>query len=163
MDLILEDVERALDAKLFYVALSVALSLPGVCAALEQVDGSTSGQDKRLYMDWYDRYLAAGYPYLTALDCYSLRCGVIHQGRFGHGKMQYARVVFTIGDTLHKNILNDALNLDISLFCRDVVAAVRQWEIDKSLNLTVRRNLPLLVKYRPEGMAPYVKGAPVIS
>ena len=165
MDLILEDVERALRAELYYVALAVALSLPGVCAALEQMSGSTSGKDKSLYMDWYDRYLARTYPFMTALDCYSLRCGVVHQGKFGHDKMQYDRVVFTMPHSvgLHNNVLDDVLNLDVVRFCRDVLQAVRTWRQEKSSDLTVRRNLPRLVQFRPDGIEPYIVGLPVIA
>ena len=164
MDIILKDIEKAISAKCYYVAVHMALALPDICAALEAPNGETSGKK---YRAWYNANLSAIYPLLTATDCYSLRCGVIHQGRFGHPNMQYSRVIFAIPDpnvpTLHNNILDDALNLDAVTFCSDVIASTRAWYASKQSDLNVQNNLPNLVQYRPNGFLPYMAGVPTIG
>ena len=39
MELILKEIERALDAKLYYLALQASLTLPDICGALQSDDG----------------------------------------------------------------------------------------------------------------------------
>lgn len=164
MDVILGDLERALGAGLYYVAIAVALSLPDVCAALESPNGETSAAK---YKAWYDKYVACKYPALTSSDCWSLRCGVLHQGRFGHPNSQYGRVLFTVPsaqrNVFHNNILNDALNLDAIIFCRDMIGSTRQWFTAARSDATVKANLPNLVQFRPKGLAPYMVGMPLIA
>ena len=157
MDALLTEIGRAIDAGLYYLALMLTLALPDICAALDSPDGETSGQQ---YRDWYNANLAARYPLLTAMDCYKLRCGVLHQGRYGHPQMQYARVVFTLPDPRrirsHNNIANDALNLDAFTFCKDMAQCVHAWFQANQNNASVKKNLPLLVQFYPNGFPPFV-------
>ena len=164
METILQEIDRALDAGLYYVAVAMVLTLPDICAALESHNGQSSGPK---YKAWYNANLATKYPNITDDDCWSLRCGVLHQGRCGHPGMQYDRILFTIpnlqNNVFHNNILNEALNLDAIRFCRDVVTCARQW-FDANLNsCNVQANLPNLVQLRPGGLAPYMVGIPLIA
>lgn len=84
MDDILNEIDRALAAGLYYLAIAMALTIPDICAALEAENGETNQQK---YKAWYESNLAYKYTNITAQDCYSLRCGVLHQGRCGHPKM----------------------------------------------------------------------------
>lgn len=158
------EVERALSAKLYYLALVLTLSLPDVCAALASDDGQTSGLK---YKAWCDAWFLPAYPQITSLDLYSMRCGVVHQGRLGHPKMQYARVLFTLPNTsnnvFHQNIINDALNLDAVIFCRDMAGAVARWYTAKQHDPNVMANLPRLVQFHEQGLAPYMVGMPLIA
>jgi hypothetical protein len=168
LETMLQDIERALNASLHYLALVMALTMPGICAALEEPSGSTSGRDSKAYMDWYSTNIGTLYPNLTGVDCYSLRCGVVHQGRFGDpNKMQYGRVLFTVPNVsrnvFHNNILNDALNLDTEIFCRDMMNSVRNWYCNRPSNSVVHRNIDMMVRLRPEGLAPYMVGIPLIA
>jgi hypothetical protein len=43
MDFLSEQIERALAAQLYYLAVVCALTLPDVCSALESPDGNTNG------------------------------------------------------------------------------------------------------------------------
>lgn len=163
METILQEVEQALNARLYYLAIATALALPDICAALESADGETRPER---YRDWYTANLAAKYPNLTAQDCYLLRCGILHQGRLGHPGSQYARVIFGLpgrGMTLHCTIVNDALQLNALIFCRGVLASVRAWFAAHQNDPNVLANYPNLVQYRPQGLAPYGTGMPVIA
>lgn len=75
---LLHEVEVALGHHLYYLAVMLSLALPDVCAALGKPDGRTRNKD---YKKWYDKYLLDVFPFLSADDCYSLRCGVVHQGK----------------------------------------------------------------------------------
>ena len=163
MEAITKEIENAIAAGLYYLAIVTALSLPDVCSALESDDGQTSGAK---YKAWYDAWMAARYPEMTSLDLYSLRCGVLHQGRLGHSRMQYGRVLFTVPNpqrnTLHRNVMNDALNLDAVRFCRDMIECVSVWYAAKQNDPNVQANLPRLVHFGANGLAPYIVGMPLI-
>lgn len=166
METILREIEQAIDAGLYYLAISATLTLPEICAALESTNGSTAGRSQASYETWYNTNLAdRSFSFLTATDCWRYRCGASHQGQFGHPEAQYGRVIFTLPHTvkLHNNIINDALNLDAVRFCRELVAAVRVWFATARHNPTVQRNLLHLVQLRPNGHPPYIGGIPVIS
>ena len=166
MEVILKEVEGALAAKLYYAAVSMALTLPDICASLASKSGNTTGRGGVAYRDWYEANLASKFPYMTGLDCYSLRCGIQHQGKFGGHKLQYSRVVFNIstnGLVIHNNVINDALNLDTETFCREVVEAVRIWYSRNIEDQYVSKNIGNLVQYRKHGIPPFIVGIPVIS
>ena len=164
MEAILSEIENALNAGFYYLTLAIALSLPDICSALESPHGTTSGQQ---YRTWYDAWMAKQYPLITATDIYSLRCGVLHQGRFGHGNTQYGRVLFTLPNAqknfFHNNIINDALNLDACRFCRDIIANVSRWYDARKNDPNVQANLPRLLRLYPNGLRPYMVGMPLIS
>lgn len=164
METILSEIERAINAGLYYLAVAMALTIPDICAALEAEDGQTNNKK---YKAWYTANLANKYPRMTDVDCYSLRCGVLHQGRCGHPNSQYGRVIFTIPNAqqnvFHNNIINDALNLDAPQFCADVVESVRTWFVKSQHSPNVIKNLPNLVRLRPFGLAPYMVGMPLIA
>lgn len=164
MDVITDEIERALSAGLYYLAIVVALGLPDVCAALESDDGEAT---KQKYRTWCDAWLLPSYPGLTSDDLYSMRCGVVHQGRLGHPKMQYSRVLFTLPNpsrnVFHRGVINDAPNLDAVTFCRDVTDAVARWHAATGAEPNVVANLPRLVRFYAQGLAPYLVGVPLIA
>lgn len=164
MDVLTDEIERALAAGLYYLAILGALALPDICAALESANGRTTSTK---YMAWCDTWLIPSYPQLNSQDLYSMRCGVLHQGRLGHPRSQYARILFTLpnvsNNVFHQNIINDALNLDAVTFCRDMNSAVARWYTAQQHDSHVLANLPQLIQYRAQGLAPYMVGMPLIS
>lgn len=80
-----DQVLRAADAHLYYLALFGALAIPDVCASMESADGLTCGPR---YIGWFDAHVAARYtvgpgrePSLTGQDAYGIRCSMLHQAR----------------------------------------------------------------------------------
>lgn len=59
--------------------------------------------------------------------------------------------------------MNDALNIDARIFCLDILAGGRAWLAAVEGSQTYLRNYDLFLKRHPEGLAPYVGGAPVIG
>jgi hypothetical protein len=169
MDAILNQIDRALDRGFHYLAVASSLTLPDICAALETENGETS---KMLYQKWYDTWIGPKYPMMTGTDIYRLRSGVVHQGIFGPKGMQYDRIVFMLPGrhTLHRNISShiaggteSALQLDATIFCRDMIAGVKSWYAAKSNDPNIVANLPRVLQFRPNGIPPHFVGVPVIA
>jgi hypothetical protein len=154
LEMILQEIEKALEVKLYYLALTLSLTIPDICSALESPDGVATADR---YKDWYRLYVSPEYGNLTDVDCYSLRNGVVHQGRLGHPRSQYAYVAFTFQNlpniaVFHGNIAMDVLQLDVRIFCRDICGAARRWfEVAKD-EPNLKKNLERLVRLRPNGI-----------
>jgi hypothetical protein len=162
----LQEIEKALAANLFYLALVMALTLPDICAALED-ENAYSGRDE--YKKWYRENLADRFPFMSDADCYSLRCGVVHKGSLGLKSKgsTFSRVLFALPtprrNIFHNNVLNDALQFDPVIFCADMIAAVRKWYSEHCEDENVKKNLPNVLQVRPNGLAPYMVGTPIIA
>lgn len=55
MEDITDQINRALNANLYYLALFVSISLPDICGATESSDGKSTGAK---YIAWFDKYVA---------------------------------------------------------------------------------------------------------
>ena len=161
-----DEINNAIDGGLHYLAVMLALALPGICTTLEKESGWSGASE---YKDWYDRYLAMVYVSMDADECYSLRCGVVHMGQsnLATKTKRYSRIIFALPsenmNIVHRGILNDALILFGPFFCADMIAAVTKWSTDTADNNNVKLNKHKLLRYRPAGMAPYLVGLPVIA
>jgi hypothetical protein len=163
MDTLTDEIKNAIRNRLWYAALLLVLALPDVCAALESKNGLSS---RDLYRAWYDTWLKRKYEMVSADDLYFLRCGVVHTAKFAHRAMKYKRIFFTLrpnGMFFHKNVLNDALNLDLVWFCKDMVESVKEWFARKKTDPQVQANLANLFQYHPNGLLPYLEGVPAVG
>jgi hypothetical protein len=157
------------EPQFYYPALMLSLATIDICAALESSDGKTCRQS---YIKWFEKTLSSKYPYMDGETCYELRCGVVHEGSSKRDKTKHLRVVFVWGSSrgvsMHNNIMDDALQLDLKQFCSDIRDAVTGW-LDENKNSendiakNIQENLPKLLKYYPEGLPPYTKGIPIIA
>lgn len=154
------DIERALDAELWTVALAASLALPDICGALASDDGEARGSR---YREWFEENLSDRYRWLLPEDVYKLRCSMLHQGR--SRAKQYTRIVFTIPGpvTAHNNLMHDVLNLDIRAFSLDLAAAARAWYVAHFNDTNVARNRQSMMKWHEDGLAPYFTGVPVLT
>ena len=57
LDAILQEVERALKAELYYLAVAVALSIPDICACLEFDPDKPGWANDKTYAPWCDANL----------------------------------------------------------------------------------------------------------
>jgi len=161
-DSLLTEIELAIDGKLYFLALSMVLVLPDFCASLAASDGRTSAKS---YTEWCDKNLGKKFNFVTGTDLYSMRCGVLHNGRFGDMKHNVARVLFTLpGNVTFVNCkMNDAYVYSVVEFCREFMDAVRAWYAASSNDVNVVENLPRMMTLHPHGMPPYIKGYPLIG
>ena len=86
---IISDCEQALDHNLYFAALSLALTLPDICAKAKYPNEKSN---KKRYVDWYEEYIGQhqkhpqlfeesdDFPYASGQIIYSLRCSLLHQG-----------------------------------------------------------------------------------
>lgn len=161
----LSQIMQALAANLYYVSLFASLAVPDICGAI----GSANGRARpSKYMDWFDRYVAPRYMgMLTGRDCYYYRCSALHQGSSQHPQGTYSRILFVepsaTTSILHCNILNDALNIDVRIFCNDIVSGALNWLKENETTPTYERNYNRFMRRYPNGLAPYIVGVPVIS
>ena len=166
---LIDQIQRAVAANLYYVALLAALSLPDICGAMESDDGQAT---KEKYIAWFERWVAPKYTVRGAASfsgevCWYYRCSALHQGRSSHPRMGYSRVLFLEpGSTkivLHNNIMKDALNIDLRCFVGDLLAGALQWLQQAEGTVNYNRNYPSFMQRYPNGLAPYVAGIAVIA
>ena len=99
-------------------------------------------------------------------NCYAFRCAALHQGRAKHKDLGYKQIFFadpTSGKVLHNNVMNDALNLDVRLFCQDIVSGARTWLNDMANEPNFKTNYSHFLKRHKGGLAPFIKGMDVFA
>jgi len=180
---ILHEIERAIEAKLYYVAIAVALSVPDICACLECNPDEPIWASFDKYAAWCDANIK--FQNLDGADLARLRGGVLHQGHFGHPKSKFNRVLFIGPESQIKShdvvmsvadkvsfggmsatelrLAGKVLLLDAVQFCQTIMDSTRKWVISKNGDTFVERNLPNLVRYRPNGLPPFSVGVPTIA
>jgi len=166
---LLNQLRWAVGSQAYYLALYSSLTIPDICGAMESADGQAT---KHKYIDWFDRYVAAKYftfgsATLTGEVCYFYRCAVLHQGRAQHPKLGFSRILFvepsTTTNVFHNNVLNNALNIDVSIFCSDILAGAEAWLQITEGSQNYQRNFSLFMQRYPTGLPPYIVGVPVIG
>ena len=166
---LLEQIERSLDQNLYYLALFAVLSLPDICGAV----GSDNGEAERSkYIRWFndyikDKYISQNQAFLSGENCYYFRCSILHQGTSQHPKSDYSRILFlepgASSNVFHCNIINNALNIDVSIFCKDIVEGVRAWLDEVEGTTRFDSNMAKFISRHPDGLSPYIVGVPVIG
>ncbi|AEG15639.1 hypothetical protein Desku_2093 [Desulfofundulus kuznetsovii DSM 6115] len=161
---LLDQIESALDANLYFLALAGSLLIPDICGAA----GSKNGRSSReKYINWFAKYASNICPFLSGEDCWRFRCSLLHQGSSQDERSSYCRVLFieptATTNVFHCNVLNDALNIDIRIFCLGMVAAARRWLGEVEGTELFKRNMRKFMQRYPNGLAPYIVGVPVIS
>ncbi|HHU0040342.1 TPA: hypothetical protein ACT9LS_003088 [Legionella pneumophila] len=125
----LDQISKGIEANLYYLALFASLSIPDICGAL----GSENGKSRRdKYINWFNENVGNPKNYnLSGEDCYHLRCAMLHQGKTTHDRSGFQRVIFVEPSPrliiLHNNIINNALNIDVQIFCSDLIEAAKKW------------------------------------
>lgn len=164
MEEFLDQIEVALTENQFYLALFCCLALPDICGAISSADGMATGDR---YKEWFNRYVSPRYDgILDGSNCYAFRCAALHQGRAEHRALGYSRILFIDPDSahgaiLHNNILNDALNIDVRVFCTDIIQGVKTWITENSGNVDFQRNYKTFLRRYAGGLEPYITGADV--
>ena len=171
MRTLIAQARKAADSRAYYLSLFATLALPDICAAMSSLDGETN---RGRYIAWFDEYVAPRYTIgpertqsLTGADCYYYRCSILHQGSSQHPKSSYSRILFVepgaTTNVFHNNVLNDALNLDVRMFCHDVCDGADRWLTAAENTDEYRANYGRFLQRYPEGLPPYIVGMPVIA
>ena len=161
----LAQIEKGLDENLYFLSLFSALAIPDLCGAMGSKNGLAT---KEKYTAWFDKCVAQKYNgFLSGNNCYYFRCSLLHQGSSQHPNNSYERVLFVepsaTTNVFHNNIMNGALNIDVRIFCSDMIAGAKEWlEENKETDL-FKKNYDKFMRRYPNGLSPYIVGVPVIS
>ena len=114
------------------------------------------------------QYVGARYSqFFNGEDCYRFRCSFLHQGSSQRSDARYSRILFVeptaTTNIYHCNILNDALNIDVRIFCLDIVEGAKEWLDEVEETERFRVNYSKFMRRYPNGLPPYIGGVPVIS
>jgi hypothetical protein len=181
---ILDEIEKAIDASLYILALQSALAIPDICAALEYENNKAT---KKRYISWYEQWVESKYLYdsksmfigfmkgqnvdfstlpgsfrgdhyitFTGDECYKMRCSMLHQGQSLHADANFKQIAFTTDNMSHNNHSFDGglnsgscvLNINLKIFCQDLVNSAREWILAKEQHKIVQKNIIKIAKKR---------------
>ena len=165
MDQYIDQMTGVYNAGFPYAALMLALAVPDICATLELPTGSKPEHQHKRYKRWFDTNLAQHVTLLSADDCWSLRCGVIHEGKFGNKDKKFDKVFFSLGvgeamisdsgfigsDGILKIVAGKHIGVSLPKFIDAVCFAVTEWLDKNAGNPNVQGNLAKLVRWYPNG------------
>ncbi|HEF0124995.1 TPA: hypothetical protein R8G81_004138 [Citrobacter youngae] len=137
MERFITSIEASLESENWLAALFMALAMPDICRSLERPDISPKTTGK-WYKDWVTRYIEGEYTAgrfeeckFYAQDFWLYRCSCLHAGVDPENKKRMMKFNFTpppgLGRLVHLNHYNGKLQLQIDVFCRDMIAAVNRW------------------------------------
>ena len=161
MDHIIDQIRGTYDAGFEYAALVLALAAPDICANLALEPGANPSHQQKRYKTWFRENMEKREP-ISADDAWSLRCGVVHEGKFGNKDKKFDRVVFTLsgGHVVvnglkvdGKAVLDRVLIINAKRFCTSMTEAVSLWYATVRDDPHVMMNLSRMVRYRPDGLS----------
>jgi hypothetical protein len=158
----LADIHHAMNAGAFYSALALSVAIPDICGGIEYPDEKKVA---KRYQDWFDQCCYMLQSYLTAADCYAIRCSYLHQGidEFGGSSASAARLThidFTVGKAAGGWSLSflpseqglrakGAVRIPVEDFCRDMTTSANTWWKSRSSDPRVTSALARLIEFRP--------------
>lgn len=136
-------VKKAIQDENWYAALAIALTLPDICGKLQN---PSLGSTKR-YIGFFNDFLKPKYvhkigalqrehEFLNGNDMYALRCSFLHSGTIEISNQRIQEVlnkfVFLApdkvnGHIVHMHQLDKTLQLQIDMFCLEVIDGVEIW------------------------------------
>ena len=67
------------------------------------------------------------------------------------------------GNTFKNINGQNAINIDLPLFCNEMVNCAFEWWEKNKNNEIIKKNYEKVVRYHAEGLAPFILGLPVIA
>lgn len=156
----------AVDAGNLYAGLSLALMIPDICGSLEDAG---PGKSKERYTRWFSAWAEPKFTFgigvnnetqvfVSAEDCYSLRCSLIHSGQsYVSGRFNRFEFFDDTGN-VHLNAFEipgqqggSFLQLQASLFSKTMFDAADEWDVAKSNDADVQKEKEKLLVIRSSG------------
>jgi len=164
IDKYLDSITKSLKFKNWYAALFIALVIPDICGALEHPNEKSGIR----YVNWYNKYMLPKYSsimgplqelhvFLSGEDCYALRCSLLHEGTGDIEKQKISKSLESVhfnvssdkGGVLHCNQYKNVLQLQVDIFCNDLIDAANQWLLDVQGDADIQARMQLLSKIHP--------------
>lgn len=167
VEMLLEEIDRALKAELYVVATMAALTLPDMCAALE-TEGFWAKNVN--YVAWCERNLPQEFFSLATPELMKqLRNDLLHTGtvddRKGNKKLILTIPRWHTATQIHFGNcrINDTYLTNVEDFCHGLMLAAGSWLEKNKDNPTVQKNLGLMIRKHENrnGFPPIVVGTPV--
>lgn len=167
MQQFIKSIEHSVKSKNWYGALFMALAMPDICRSLERPK-IAQGEIGLWYRDWFDRYLSQNYSQsrleetnFHAQDCWLFRCSCLHSGIDAENRKRMMKFCFTAplegdGICIHKNYLNGTLQLQVDIFCQDMISAVNTWMREMASNKDIQSRIEMLIKINQEPLNGFV-------
>lgn len=146
MENFIKAIEMSIEGKNWYSVLFISLTLPDICG---KIDTPASKSSKARTIEWCDKYLTPLYTsrigrdqqehiFLCGSDFYALRCAYLHEGsddittQKARERLDNFKFIqpLTGGMYIHRNQINNTLQLQVDEFGKDVIKAVRNWLAD---------------------------------
>lgn len=143
----------------WFAGLFLALCMPDICSALETPALKVGVR----YQRWFSDNLGEQYaPMFSAADCYFFRCSCLHQGLDTDDRLSYERIHFIIppprNSTVHRNLINNVLQMQIDVFCNDIAEAVDCWYETRAKNCPdIRARIEGIIKINDmDSLQPFI-------
>ncbi len=159
MEKFLTSLNNSLDNNNWHAALFIALALPDICGKMENPNGNVGPR----YRDWCKQYLEPKYThligadqsqhiFLSASDCYALRCAFLHEGADDITEQNAREALDKFhfieppkSGSVHCNQSNQTLQLQVDIFCRDILSGAEQWLDDNKDNNEIKNRIDNLI------------------
>lgn len=160
---------RAADDDNWFAALPIALTLPDICAA---VDNPGPNKSRARYVAWWNVYMAERYgvrpdedeepqwepfTYLPGTDAYALRCAYLHSGTdIVEGRSTIHDRIRFLGppsaSAFGYSEVSRTLNVGLEQFVEWVCVAVERWMVDRASDALAQERLRGLVSIIPSAI-----------
>ena len=143
MDILLNEINKALKSKCWLAALSLSLSIPDIGGKLEYPEITGKGSVGRRYRKWYNYYslkyykLDDNFALFTGEQCYLLRCNFFHDGNNHNDSKVLSKFQFStpedgylnsgINSYYESNQLGKRLVIDIAHLSQVLVLGANEW------------------------------------
>jgi hypothetical protein len=155
----------AVESGNMYAALTLALVVPDICSQLETPKEKVGDRYRRWFRRWGEpRFTAHIGPermrtvFLSAQDCYLLRCSLLHAGsaELEAANATVRKFIFcapTVG--AHMNLINinstQYLQLRADQFCNDLFDAAEEWDHSVQTNADIQNRKSKLLSLSSAG------------
>jgi len=157
-------IKKSLDTQNWYGALFIALTMPDICGKIAYPNLGP----KDRYKKWFDSYLSNYYKheiganheetvFMSASDCYALRCSIFHAGIDEVIEQSSFDVVSRFSFSTaraHCNRINNVLQLNVEIFCKEIIQAVEKWSNDVKNNADAQNGIKNLLTIHEGGYSP---------
>lgn len=160
MDRFIESIKSSIENKNWLAALFIALAMPDICRSLER-PVIPKGENGRWYKDWVSRYIEKKYTSSSMEGCrfyaddfWKYRCSCLHAGIDHESRKRMMKFNFTSplgpGITVHMGNIDGKLQLQVDVFCHDMIEAVNQWCEDVRDNKEIIERMDNLINISTE-------------
>jgi len=147
----------------WYGTIFMSLTMPDICGAMSYPDIEHSGPR---YKKWFNENLAdinktnimgTEIVFLTASDCWALRCSLLHAGTDDITGQRAQEILSKFAFTTlgsHRIRTDNVLTLNTAIFCEEMCVAVEKWYNQNQSIPAVKQYIESVIKIKTESFSP---------